>query len=372
LFIACAVFAVVAIVLGRVGSIAGIRKACARRGFNSRRVHLTNRKERMTIQQDILNEYVLNFKDLPTLTLAKKIKLEKPTYFESVEQIRDGIRQRRGNRGNKSRNQPSVIAPKPNHFIPTEPKKDIPDDAHFDEPRFWLIINDAHIPFHDKGAFATAIDFGIAQGCDSLYCNGDMADNSAFSKWFKDPKHLTPKEDFDDFKTNMKDLAPLFDKKVFKIGNHDDWYNKRLATLIPEMARVDGTSFTDIAKLPEMGFQIIESMQLSFISSMPFLHGHELERGFVSPVNPARGVFMKTYDSMGVAHYHKTSSHVERMALHNKIIATRSVGCLCSLRTSYQTLTKWNWGFATIRVHDSKRYDFSNYIIDDKYNVIQA
>ena len=265
-----------------------------------------------------------------------------------------------------------IIAPKENYFVPTKPKKEIPDDAHFDEPALWLVINDPHIPHHDEKAFETAVNHGLALGCDALYCNGDFADNSAFSKWFKDPRHLTPGEDVEAFKINMSNLASLFSRKIFKIGNHDDRYDKYISSNAEFARQVKGTDFKNVTKLEEMGYQVIESMQLAFLSSMPILHGHELERGFANPVNPARGVFMKTYDSMAVGHYHKTSSHFERMALHGKLIAARSIGCLCNLRTNYQALTKWNWGFATVKVVDNKVYEFSNYVIDDSYNVSRA
>ena len=326
----------------------------------------------MSLQSELIDSKVISNTDLPSLTLAKQIKLEYPTLFDSVEQIRSMIRGRRGNNGDRKRGQKILIAPKPNHFVPTKPKKEIPNDIHFDDPHLWLIISDAHIPFHDEKAFEIAVNYGKELGCDAVYCNGDFADNTAFSKWYKDPKHLTPQEDIRAFKENMKNIADLFPKKVFKVGNHDERYDKYLATHAEHLRVLDGTDFLSVMRLAEMGYECVESMQLAFLSSMPILHGHELERGFANPVNPARGVFMKTYDSMAVGHYHKTSSHFERMALHNKLIAARSIGCLCSLRTSYQALTKWNWGFATVKVTDSKIYEFSNYVIDDNYNVSRA
>ena len=77
-----------------------------------------------------------------------------------------------------------------------------------------------------------------------------------------------------------------------------------------------------------------------------------------SPVNPARGLFLKGYECAIESHYHRTSEHTEPTLL-DKVITTWSLGCLCDLHPDYAPLNKWNHGFGLLYI-DDKGWKFVN------------
>lgn len=325
----------------------------------------------------IARRYCRENPDAPARTIARMLCNDYPLLFRDVECARDCVRAMLGLKGERVRKKlkdKSLYRKQRNagEFKPTPPRDFGPREQRFHGNTKWLIISDAHIPFHDANALAAAINFGIKNNCDGIYCNGDMADNSAFSRWFKYPRHITPREDMEDFITNMRDIAKYFERRVFKIGNHDERYDRYIAHNAQYLDGLKGTSFIEVSGIDKMGFAIVESMQIGFIGKLPLLHGHELARGIGSPVSAARGAFLKTHDSILISHYHKTSAHIERMALKNQIFSTRSIGCLCSLSPAYQALTGWNHGFAICQTEDGGAYELSNFVIDDKYRVYRA
>jgi hypothetical protein len=85
-------------------------------------------------------------------------------------------------------------------------------------------------------------------------------------------------------------------------------------------------------------------------------HGDELPRGMASPVNPARGAFLRTLSSLLHSHLHRTSEHTER-TMDDRIITCRTTGALCGLYPEYARINKWDHGFATVVVSEDGNYE---------------
>ena len=319
--------------------------------------------------------------DTGSRTLAKRLCQDYPLEFDSIEAARSLIRHMRGQNGEahrrKAKDKEDFIPPaKPGDRMPVnipEGKQQVKDPAVFAEPMKWLVIGDMHIPFHDQQAFEIAVNEGIEQGCKGIYINGDAADNNAFSRWFKDPRHVSPKEDIDTTREILADLSPSFDRCVFKMGNHDEWYEKWLIDKADKLIEFPEFEFKNLLHLEENGYEVVEGTQIGMLGNLPILHGHELARGLMGPVNPARGAYLKVKDDVVVNHYHKTSSHVEKTGITGDLVVTRSIGCLCSLTPDYQAVTAWNHGFAFCDVLDEEGdYDFRNFIIGKKGKIYQS
>ena len=78
-----------------------------------------------------------------------------------------------------------------------------------------------------------------------------------------------------------------------------------------------------------------------------------------SPVNIARGLFLKAKVSAMQGHNHQTSEHTET-DMNGRITTTWSVGCLSELHPMYMPLNKWNHGFAFVEVQPDGDFQVQN------------
>jgi hypothetical protein len=104
---------------------------------------------------------------------------------------------------------------------------------------------------------------------------------------------------------------------------------------------------------------------------LPCLHGHEFARGITSPVNPARGAFLKAIHTALVAHNHTPSNHTSTPLFGNAIVCW-SQGHLCDPHPPYMPINQWAWGFAVIDVDASGEFNVHNYRIMQDYKVHTA
>ncbi len=97
-------------------------------------------------------------------------------------------------------------------------------------------------------------------------------------------------------------------------------------------------------------------------NKLNIIHGHEYPSVF-SPVNIARGLYMKGKVSAMQGHNHQSSTHVET-DMNGDIVTTWSLGCLCELNPAYMPLNKWNHGFAIVDLSDNgKEFHVRNFRI---------
>ena len=108
-----------------------------------------------------------------------------------------------------------------------------------------------------------------------------------------------------------------------------------------------------------LGIDIVDDQRIVLVGELPVLHGHELPRGISSPVNPARGAFMRTKHTVLVGHQHQTSGHCEPNLFHAETFCW-SQGCLCNLAPEYARINRWNWGFAVVEVAADGQFDLEN------------
>jgi hypothetical protein len=78
-----------------------------------------------------------------------------------------------------------------------------------------------------------------------------------------------------------------------------------------------------------------------------------------SPVNIARGLFLKAKVNALQGHNHQTSEHSER-DLEGKLTTTFSSGCLSELHPAYMPINKWNWGMTLVDVEDDGSFEVYN------------
>lgn len=307
-------------------------------------------------QQKIVAEACQKHPDHGNSTIAKALHKNHPELFLTVNQAICAVRYHRGNRGQESRdsaaknnrqreNSKGTIRPLPDSEAkPWEPFELCANRV--------LILSDLHVPYQDNAAVDAALEYGQSFKPDAVLINGDLFDFYQLSRFEKDPSKLGPAEELRRGKQFFEHVidrlgAPIY----FKLGNHDERFEKYIFNVAPLLAK----EFPDIAKgywrgpsgIDELGITVIDDQRPVMFHGLRILHGHEKGRGISSPVNPARGAFMRLLCSVLEGHGHRTSEHTERTA-DGAIIACRTTGCLCGLWPDYARINKWDHGFATV------------------------
>lgn len=231
-----------------------------------------------------------------------------------------------------------------------------------------LVLSDLHFPYHDLGAIECALDFGERFKPDCILVNGDLIDFERISRFDYDSHGPSTDESIGMLRTFWQHVKHRYPraKRFWKFGNHDERMELYLMRNAPEATRKTRRTWREEAGADEFGVTIIDQQRPIMLGKLRVLHGHEKGKGITSPVNQARGAFLRLLSSVLEGHGHRTSEHTERTA-DGQIISCRSTGCLCGLSPDYARINKWDHGFATVEVEKDGNYVCSlKRIIDGK------
>lgn len=319
----------------------------------------------MALSGQVVKSYVEKHPKLPSLTLAKKIFAEQTSLFRDEEHCRSLIRYYRGNHGKKARKN---CTDKTNHR-PNQKAGYIPHGVRrtyrpltIQQPGSYLILSDMHTPYHDEQAIELAIERGLSEGCTGVILNGDSIDFYQLSKFNKDPRERSPKDEITVLRKMLHQLNQRFEHCYFKAGNHEDRWEMMIFDRHPYLADFEELDLQNILHLKDHGFKYIPSKQWIRLSKLNILHGHEVPRGISTTVNPARTLWLRVKQTALVAHHHRSSQHNENHPMEGKITCTWSIGCLCDTHPTWSPLNEWNLGFAIVDVTPS-RFEVQNYLI---------
>ena len=320
----------------------------------------------------IAKDYRIKFPEMPTKKLARIIYAENNLAFKDEESARSSLRYIEGKTGVIAKNRSTI---KNSEFLKEEARPLNPynlpssDETVF-EPyeikghKRVLVLSDIHAPYHNIESITLALQHAKKSKPDALLLNGDTIDCHRLSRFIKDPKKRNFKLELDTFKA----LFDIFEKELkckiyFKIGNHEERYEHFLYEKAGELVGIEEFEFANIIKARARGIEIISGKKPMKLNNLWGIHGHEYVGGISAPVNPARGLFLRSKVSCFQGHNHQTSSHMESR-LSGESIATYSIGCLSELYPDYMPFNKWNHGFAEIDLDDNGQdYEFRNYRI---------
>ena len=320
----------------------------------------------------IAKDYRTKFPDMPTKKLARIIYAENNLAFKDEESARSSLRYIEGKVGLIGRNRSTI---KNSEFLKEEARPLNPynlpssDETVF-EPyeikghKRVLVLSDIHAPYHNIESITLALQHAKKSKPDALLLNGDTIDCHRLSRFIKDPKKRNFKLELDTFKA----LFDIFEKELkckiyFKIGNHEERYEHFLYEKAGELVGIEEFEFANIIKARARGIEMIGGKKPMKLNNLWGIHGHEYVGGISAPVNPARGLFLRSKVSSFQGHCHQTSSHFESR-LSGESIGTYSIGCLSELYPDYMPFNKWNHGFAEIDLDDNGQdYEFRNYRI---------
>jgi len=333
------------------------------------------------------NQACRDFPDTPSLTLARKLYNEHPLWWPNLEAARSSIRMARGNSGKKNKKnacegRKQLQRPGGKAGFSWQFPKSIKEEWPIFEPKTCrnLILSDLHIPFHDSDAIQCAVKYGKSRNPDAVIINGDLSDFYAISKFDRDPTKAGLRKNIIATRHFLGWLKEKFPKSriIFKLGNHDEWWEKYLWRKAPELVglpsvTLEHTLTADFSKdenavdtdISDMfgdaidGIEFVGDQRRIMLGQLPVLHGHELPKGMVNPVSFARGMFLRATNHLLCGHSHQVGTHTEKTIM-DKMIVTFSTGCLCGLRPTYARVNKYGHGFAFVEVSNNHEFNVDN------------
>ena len=311
-------------------------------------------------KREFAQDFIKQNPGVPTSLLSREMRREYPDIFHSDEAARDAIRYVKGAHGKKGRMDRGL-----------EPR--IPDSSEHvwgpydlearDGDRIAL-LSDIHIPYHSKSALELAIKEAKRRKANIILLNGDTMDAHELSRFEKDPRERSFREEIPLVKQFLAYLRHTFPKAriIWKDGNHDERLYLYLRRHAPALLGLDSFEAQSVLGLDENGLGYVTGKRPITCGKLNILHGHEYPTSALGVVNPARGLFLRAGACAIEGHYHQTSEHAQPN-LEGKSIACWSTGCLSELHPPYMPLNKWNHGFAMIEMGKAGNFKVSNHKI---------
>lgn len=303
--------------------------------------------------------------------IGRLLHQKEPLLFTSDEDARNFIRYITGNKGKNNQIYAYEIMQGQAH--PTNPYGLPESDETVWEPfeltqERYGVMCDVHLPYHSIKAISSTIDYFLKNDVKHIILNGDTLDCYSISRWEKDPR----KRNFAEELEAWFEFADILKREftgdiVFKVGNHEERYIKYVASRAPELLGVADFEFANILRLRELGIEVVDDKRPMHFGDLTVVHGHEFGESTFSPVNVARGLFLRAKTSSLCGHSHQTSQHQEADLRGNQTI-TYSVGCLSDLHPSYRPINKWNWGAAIVS-REGADFEVDNFRINENGKV---
>jgi predicted phosphodiesterase len=229
-----------------------------------------------------------------------------------------------------------------------------------------LCLYDVHIPYHDTKALHCAINEGLRRKCDTIFLGGDIVDAYEVSRFEKSKYKRSFKEEIQLTKQFFSFLRFKFPKaKIYYLfGNHELRYHAYIKKNASAFEGIDVFEFSNLFDFEKFGITEIDPADTAQYRGLNLTHGHDWGGTTFSPVNVARGLYMRAKTSAMCGHSHQTSEHTE-MDMNGKITTCWSVGCLSELRPDYAKYSRYNHGFAVIEGRGKDRFHVTNYRIQD-------
>jgi len=305
---------------------------------------------------------------MPTLTLARIMYAENKEVFTNLEDARHWLRYIEGKTGKKK----VKDLGKKTEFVMSEARPKNPwklpesEESKYEpytiKAKKLAVLSDIHVPYHSVSALSCTLDKIAEEKPDAILLNGDTIDFYGLSRFMKDPRKRSVAHELQALNEFLDVLQQFNAKIIYKLGNHDERYEHYLMLKAPELLGIPEFKFENLLKAGERKMDVVGEKRVIKANKLNIIHGHEYPSVF-SPVNIARGLYMKGKVSAMQGHNHQSSTHVET-DMNGDIVTTWSLGCLCELNPAYMPLNKWNHGFAIVDLSDNgKEFHVRNFRI---------
>ena len=226
------------------------------------------------------------------------------------------------------------------------------DPYPIDRPGVWLVLSDLHLPYHDRATIELAVREAKARKAVGVLLNGDVLDSHEVSRHDKDPtapRYVSEVETAKQFFAYLRGQFGGRAAVAFKAGNHEERLEAYVVQRAPALFGLEGLDLPSLLHLKGYGVEWVADRRVVHLGKLNVLHGHEFPGGVSSPVNPARGLYLKARSVALCGHHHRVSSHGDK-DIRQRVQQAWSVGCACQLHPKYLPLNQWQHGFALVEV----------------------
>lgn len=182
------------------------------------------------------------------------------------------------------------------------------------------------------------------------------------SKFERDLSKRSPKQEFaatKQFLVSLRAAFPVAEIYWLK-GNHCIRWEKFLMQKVSEIWDDPYFHLEQRLALNEERIKLLDDKILVKAGKLAITHGHHIFKGFGSPVNPARGAYLKAKQSLIVGHLHRASYNPESN-LEGEVVACWSMACLCEKNPAYSPLiSNSQHGFAHVTVEKNGDFTVNN------------
>lgn len=318
------------------------------------------------MKKEVVTKWRLKYPDMPTLKLARLIYNEDGVYFKDVEAVRDVLRYIEGKKGSRDRKKAKTLSTFKTAERPRNPYSLPASDETVFEPfilnhKKVAIFSDIHAPYHNIDALSKAIEVAKLEKVDACLINGDLFDFHGLSRFNRDPKKKNFASELQIGSEIILVIEKILQCPVYlKIGNHEDRYQHFLWMKAGELSGVEDFELKNLLA-KRCRVTVIDDKRIIKLGDLNCVHGHEFGGSVFSPVNIARGFYLRAKASTIGGHHHRSSEHTEQ-DINGRIVTTWSVGCLSELHPMYLPINSWNHGFAIVDV-DGDDFHVRNYRI---------
>lgn len=308
---------------------------------------------------DVVRGYRTKFPDFPNLKLARIIYEREKPLFNSVEQIRAIVRAIQGQRGGNTTKHTHKQDPRPYNPYKLPESDESTFEPFILKHKRILGLFDIHAPYHSISAITAALDYAKKEKPDAVVLGGDFFDFHGLSKYMTDPRKKNFAEELEIGCQLLTAIQKATNCKIYyKYGNHDERYQHYLWMKAGELNGVEDFKLETIISKRVSGITFIGDKRIMKAGELNIVHGHEFASSIISPVNIARGLYLRAKANSICGHHHRSSEHTEQ-DINGKIVTTWSVGCLSELHPQYMPINSWNHGFCIIDV-DGKNFEVRN------------
>lgn len=225
----------------------------------------------------------------------------------------------------------------------------------------WLVISDIHIPYHDRTTLELALKEAKRRRVVGVILNGDILDCHELSDHDKDPRAPRYVEELQTGKQFLGWLRKQLPNAriIYKQGNHEDRLERYLIRKAPVFFGLEAVTTPALLGLNQHGIEWVADKRIIMLGKLNVIHGHEYRGGVSSPVNPARGLYLKARSVAMAGHHHQTSEHHAK-DIRGRAEAAWSLGCACYLQPAYMRFNGWNHGFAFTDLYEDGDFSVEN------------
>lgn len=209
-----------------------------------------------------------------------------------------------------------------------------------------LILSDVHIPYHDHGALAVAMEFAKDYRPDVIVLNGDILDGHNVSSHPRE-KHgvITFEDELAECRQFLRVLRHQHPKAViyYTMGNHEDRLQRFLTNQAADLSSLPELSLDVLLDMAALSIQFVDARQKVKVGPVEVFHGTIIRK---DGGNSARATMMKRGGSVLMGHTHRLAV-VRHTNKHGVAVAVEN-GHLSDADPTWTQDPDWQHGFTTI------------------------